>query len=122
MNSNMKLQGEDLVLNKFPSPITNLGEADLPFEGAKAFLSQGDNHQILFMEFDRDTDLPEHSHGSQWGVVLEGKIELMMDGVKKVYQKGDRYFIPSGVKHSGKIYAGYADITFFGEQARYTRK
>lgn len=106
----------------FPSPIIDLGEADLPFKGAKAYLSQGDNHQILFMEFDEDIDLPEHSHESQWAVVLEGKIEMVIDGVKNVYQKGDKYFIPGGVKHSGKIYAGYADITFFGERSRYKRK
>ncbi|MGE5632277.1 MAG: cupin domain-containing protein [Caulobacteraceae bacterium] len=108
--------------NIFPKPIVDLGEADLPFEGAKAYLSQGSNHQILFMKFDKDIDLPEHSHESQWAVVLEGKIELTIDGVKKVYTKGDRYFIPAGVKHSGKIYSGYADITFFNEVSRYKRK
>lgn len=108
--------------NNFPKPIVNLEEVDLPFEGAKAYLSQGENHQILFMEFKEDVDLPEHSHESQWAVVLEGEIELVIDGVKNVYQKGDRYFIPSGVKHSGKIFAGYADITFFGERSRYKRK
>jgi quercetin dioxygenase-like cupin family protein len=110
------------MLNIFPSPIVNLGEADIPFKGAKAYLSQGDDHQILFMEFDEDIDLQEHSHESQWAVVLEGKIEMVIDGVKNTYQKGDRYFIPSGVKHSGKIYAGYSDITFFGESNRYMRK
>lgn len=108
--------------NNFPKPIVDLGEADIPFEGAKAYLSQGDDHQILFMEFEKDIDLPEHSHGSQWAVVLEGKFELMIDGVVAVYQKGDRYFIPSGVKHSGKIYAGYSDITFFEDRCRYKRK
>jgi len=106
----------------FPGPIVNLGEAGSSFEDATAYLSQGDNHQILFMEFDKDIDLPEHTHGSQWAVVLEGKIELVIDGIKNVYQKGDRYFIPSGVKHSGRIYAGYSDITFFGERNRYSRK
>ncbi len=94
----------------------------MPFEGAKAYLSQGENHKILFMEFDEDIDLPEHSHESQWAVVLEGKIELVIGGVKNMYQKCDRYFISSGVKHSGKIFAGYSDITFFNESGRYNRK
>lgn len=106
----------------FSGPILDLGEADIPFEGATAYLSQSDNHQILFMEFDRDINLPEHSHESQWAVVLEGKIEMVIDGVKKVYTKGDRYFIPGGVRHSGHIYSGYADITFFNESGRYRRK
>jgi quercetin dioxygenase-like cupin family protein len=108
--------------NNFPKTIVDLGEADLPFEGATAYLSQGEDHQILFMEFEKDIDLPEHSHESQWAVVIEGQIELVIDGVKKVYQKGDRYFIPSGVKHSGKIFAGYSDITFFNQRDRYKHK
>jgi len=106
----------------FPEPILNLPEADIPLKGINAYLSQGSNHQIIFMSFSEDVDLPEHSHESQWGIVLEGKIDLIIDGVKNTYQKGDRYFIPKGVKHSGKIYAGYADITFFNEKDRYRQK
>lgn len=106
----------------FTGPILKLGQADIPFEGATAYLSQSENHQILFMEFDRDVDLPEHSHEEQWAVVLEGKIEFLMGGVMKAYTKGDRYYIPAGVKHSGRIYAGYADITFFNEGDRYKFK
>ncbi len=97
-------------------------EADIPIDGIKAFLSQSDNHQIIFMEFEKDADLPEHSHKSQYGVILEGKIDLIINGKKSTYHKGDRYFIPENVKHSGKIYAGYADITFFEQKDRYKPK
>ncbi|HOP73973.1 MAG TPA: hypothetical protein PLC07_02830 [Bacillota bacterium] len=70
----------------FPQPILNLPEADIPLKGVKAFLSQGKNHQIIFMEFSEDVDLPEHSHESQWGIVLEGEIELIIGGVKNRYK------------------------------------
>jgi mannose-6-phosphate isomerase-like protein (cupin superfamily) len=106
----------------FPQPIRDLPEADIPLEGIKAYLSQSDSHQIIFMEFGNDVDLPVHSHAAQIGIVLEGKIVLTIDGVKTAYTKGDRYYIPEGVLHSGKIYAGYADITFFNEPNRYSRK
>lgn len=106
----------------FPEPIRNLPEADIPLKGIRAYLSQSEDHQIIFMEFAEDVDLPEHSHADQWGIVLEGRIDLVMEGVKRTYTKGDRYFIPAGAKHSGKIYAGYADITFFNEQDRYKAK
>jgi mannose-6-phosphate isomerase-like protein (cupin superfamily) len=106
----------------FPEPIRNLPEADIPLEGIKAYLSQSDTHQIIFMEFEKDVDLSEHSHASQIGIVLEGQIDLTIDGKKKTYTKGDRYYIPDGVLHSGKIYAGYADITFFDEPDRYSMK
>jgi quercetin dioxygenase-like cupin family protein len=74
------------------------------------------------MEFSEDVDLPEHEHESQWGIVLEGEIELVIDGVKHLYRKGDRYFIPKGVKHSGKIFAGYTDMTYFNQKDRYGSK
>jgi hypothetical protein len=40
------------VKSIFPEPISNLPEADIPLNGIKAFLSQAENHQIIFMEFD----------------------------------------------------------------------
>ncbi|MBW2333751.1 MAG: cupin domain-containing protein [Deltaproteobacteria bacterium] len=106
----------------FPDPIKNLPKADIPLKGLTAYLSQSKTHQILFMQFKEDIELPEHSHESQWGIVLDGRIDLTVDGVVKTYLKGDRYFIPSGVKHSAKIYIGYADITFFNEKDRYKTK
>ena len=106
----------------FPAPICNLPRADIALPGVKAYLSQAETYQILFMEFEEDVKLPEHSHGAQWGVVLEGQIELVIDGVHHVFRKGDRYFIPEGVNHSGSIHAGYADITWFGTKDRYRAK
>ncbi len=106
-------------MSVFPEPILNLPQADIPLDGINAYLSQGDNHQIIFMRFEKDVDLPEHSHEAQWGIVLEGKIQLTIDGITKIYTKGDRYLIPKGVKHSGKIFAGYADMTFFNQKDRY---
>ena len=106
----------------FPEPIAKLPKADMPFSDYEAYLSQGENHQIIFMRFNEDIDLPEHSHESQWGIVLEGKIQLTIDGETNTYTKGDRYFIEKGVKHSGKIFAGYADMTFFNQKDRYSTK
>lgn len=111
-----------MMIANFPEPIMNLPEADIPLNGVKAYLSQAENHQIIFMEFSEDVDLPEHEHESQWGVVLEGRIDLVINGVQHCYKKGDRYFIPSGVKHSGNIFAGYADMTYFNQKDRYKIK
>ena len=106
----------------FPEPIKCLPQADIPLSGLKAYVSQSDSHQILFLESDVDVEVPEHSHEDQWGVVLEGKIDLVINGIKQTYRKGDRVFIPKGTKHSAKIYAGYADISFFNEKERYKKK
>ena len=106
----------------FPEPIRNLPQADIPFKGLTGFLSQSDDHQILFMQFENDIQLPEHSHAAQVGFVIKGRIDLVIDGKKHTFTKGDLYFIPEGVRHSGKISAGYADITFFNEPDRYSTR
>jgi quercetin dioxygenase-like cupin family protein len=106
----------------FPEPIKNLPEADIPIDGIHAFLSQSTNHQVIFMEFEKDAELKEHRHESQVGFVLSGKIDLIIDGEKKTYTKGDIYYIPGDTLHSGFIYAGYADITFFNQKDRYHSK
>ncbi|MHC4302011.1 MAG: hypothetical protein ACYS7Y_32510 [Planctomycetota bacterium] len=55
----------------FPKPITDLPLTDIPLDGLKGYLSQGENHQILFMEFSEDAEVAQHSHESQWTVVLK---------------------------------------------------
>jgi len=108
--------------NIFPDPILKLPEADIPLDGISTYLSQGTNHQVIFMQFEKETDLPEHSHAGQVGFVLRGKIQLTISGIKREYGQGDIYYIPENVKHSGRIFAGYADITFFDEPDRYKAK
>lgn len=113
------MKKNDTLANIFPEPVLNLPQADIPIKGCTAFLSQSTNHQIIFMTFTEDADLMPHSHKSQWGIVLEGRIDLEIGGVLKAYHKGDRYYIPENTVHSGKIYAGYTDMTFFNQKDRY---
>lgn len=106
----------------FPQPILELPEANIPIDGLKAFLSQSENHQIIFMEFKKNAQLDAHSHDAQWGIVLDGKIEITINEKTTNYQKGDSYYIPKGVVHSCKIHEGYSDITFFAQKDRYSIK
>ena len=110
-------------MNKiFPKPIQNLPKVEIPYDGVEAYLSQGKNYQIIFMKFEKNTEIPEHSHDSQWEIVIEGKVDYWEEGVKYTYVKGDRFFIPKGVKHSAKVFSGYASIVFFNQKDRYKEK
>jgi len=103
----------------FPEIITNLPEADIPVEGVKANLFQGEQQQIIFMTFDNDAEIPAHSHGAQWAVVLDGEIELTIAGDLFTFRKGDTYFIPGNVIHSARVKKGYKDLTLFDQKDRY---
>jgi quercetin dioxygenase-like cupin family protein len=106
----------------FPDIITNLPQADIPVEGLTSYLLQCTKHQVVFMSFEKDVEIPEHSHEAQWGIVLAGEIELTINGKKQVYRKGDTYFIPKDIPHSAKIKAGYRDLTLFNQKDRYKIK
>jgi quercetin dioxygenase-like cupin family protein len=103
----------------FPDLVRALPLADISIEGVTAHLLQGEDGQVLFMEFTRDATVPLHSHGAQWGTVLDGRIELTIDGVQRSYGRGDSYFIPAGVEHFATVHAGYADVTLFEDRDRY---
>ncbi len=68
----------------FPEPIRNLPQADIPLDGIKAYLSQAENHQILFMEFSEEMQVPQHSHEVQWSVVLAGKVDMRVTERKSI--------------------------------------
>lgn len=106
----------------FPLPIKNLPEITVPFKGVKGYLVQGNKEQVVFMEFKKDIEIPEHSHESQWEIVLEGKVDYLEDGKKHTYKKGDRFFVQSRKRHSAYVYAGYSCIMFFNQKDRYKKK
>ena len=103
----------------FPQSIKNLPKVTTTFNGVQGYLVQGKQEQVVFMEFEKDTNVPEHSHESQWEIVLEGKVDYWEDGEKHTYTKGDRFFVQSGKKHSANVYAGYSCIMFFTQKDRY---
>lgn len=68
-------------------------------------------------------DLPEHSHAyPQWGMVIEGKMELKIDGKPSVCQKGHEYYIPAGGKHCAKFFEKTRVLDLFSEKSRYKPK
>jgi len=40
----------------------DLPEADIPFEGVKGWIAQGESHQMVFFEMEPFRRVPEHSH------------------------------------------------------------
>ena len=105
--------------SKWPDFVRALPEAELPFEGLRGWLLQSDSGQVLFMEADVEVIVPQHSHGNQWGVVIDGKIELTIGGDTQTYASGDTYVIPVGTPHYARIHSGFRAIDYFTDHNRY---
>ena len=109
---------------KLPEIITGLPEVELPFPPTivKTSALKSDKGLLVFFQILKDVDLPAHSHKGQWGTVIDGKIELTIGGETRTYGPGDSYYIPAGVVHGGKLFAGAKIIDFFEEPGRYKLK
>jgi quercetin dioxygenase-like cupin family protein len=110
-------------LRSFPEVITSLPEADLQFEGVKAWILQGDKQQLVFFEMEPSAKVPEHSHDyPQWGTLIEGRMKLIIEGKPRILKKGDEYVIPAKAKHYATFMAKSRVIDFFSEPGRYKAK
>lgn len=109
---------------QYPDIITRLPEADLPFSATivKSSVLQSENGQLIFFHILKDVELPAHSHKAQWGMVIEGRMELTVAGETRICERGSSYYIPSGVVHSAKIAGGTLVMDLFEEPHRYRLK
>ena len=107
----------------FPNVITDLPEADIQFKGIRAWILQGEKHQMVFFEMEPSAQVPEHSHDyPQWGIMIEGKMELTIDGKARIIEKGDEYVIPAKAKHYVRFLSKCRVMDFFSEKTRYRAK
>lgn len=106
----------------YPNIITHLPAADIPFSDSqvKTHVLPSAHGMLIFFDFFQDIEIPAHSHGGQWGTVLAGAVEMIIDQKTRHYTTGDTYFIPSGTVHEVHIKAGTKAIDFFEESDRYS--
>ncbi len=106
----------------FPEMIKKLPEADINFKGVRGWISQGKDHQIVFFDIEPVGKVPEHVHKTQWGIVIDGEMELTIGDITKTYKKGDSYYIPDGVVHSAVFKTRTKVLDFFADNDRYKPK
>ncbi len=107
----------------YANVITDFPEADIRFEGVRAWILQGETHQLVFFQMEANAHVPEHSHDyPQWGLVIEGEMELIIEGKTRKCKKGDEYLIPAQAKHKARFLAKSRVMDLFSERARYRTK
>ncbi|MCB0473057.1 MAG: cupin domain-containing protein [Flavobacteriaceae bacterium] len=63
----------------------------------------GEHFTLAFWEIEAGAELPEHSHPHEQSTqVLEGELEMTIDGKTNSYKPGMVAIIPPHSKHSGK--------------------
>lgn len=107
---------------EYPEMITRLPQADVPYPNIEAYMMRSEHGLTVFFHFTHDTIVPPHSHGAQWGTVLEGEFEFTIGEQVNHFKAGDSYAIPAGVIHSAKIPAGVKLIDVFEEPDRFKAK
>lgn len=108
----------------YPEFITALPGIQVPFpeDVVQTSVVKSRDGLVAFFTFLKDTELPAHSHGAQWGIVVEGEIEFTIGGKTGIYRAGDSYSIAAGVEHGATIKAGTRVIDVFEEADRYALK
>jgi quercetin dioxygenase-like cupin family protein len=106
----------------FPECVTNIPEAGIPFPGVRGNISQGPNHQILFMDIEPIGNVAPHRNGEQWGIVVEGEMLLTIAGETRTYRAGDSYHIPAIVERAATFPTRVRIIDVFRDANRYRPK
>jgi len=99
--------------------IEDLPDIDLDAPGVRGKLLQGANRQAVFFEIEPIGVVPPHSHGAQWGIVVEGEMQLTIDGEIRTYRRGDSYYIAPGQVHSARFDTPFKAIDVFEDADRY---
>lgn len=102
--------------------IRDLPQADLPLPGVRANLLSAAQGQVVFFELPAGAEVPTHQHGAQWGIVVDGQIELTIGGQTRVFQQGQAYFIAEGEPHSARVLVDSRAIDVFADPDRYQAK
>lgn len=94
---------------------------DIPFpaDAVEAHALRSDAGLVVYFDVHKDCTVPPHSHLGQWGMLIDGEIELTVDGVTRTCRKGDTWDIPAGVVHSAVLKAGSKVMDVFEEPDRY---
>lgn len=73
--------------------------------GARTRTFWGEQMLLSLIEVDANSEVPRHTHPhEQAGIIVQGELEMGIDGEVKLLKPGDMYIIPGNVEHYAKAY------------------
>ena len=84
--------------------------------GVKGWVYNGtDSKQTAYWICEKEGTSAEHTHDfDEYFIVVDGEYILEFEGKSVVLKKGDEFYIPAGLPHSGKFTAGTRTFHCFG--------
>ncbi|MHB1434624.1 MAG: cupin domain-containing protein [Thermoplasmata archaeon] len=101
----------------FPESVHRLPKTDLA--GIDVYVHDNGSSQVLFFELPsgrREVVVPTHTHDVEWGVVVEGRIDMTIDGRTEAHPAGAPHWIPAQVPHSFRFHPGTSSLHYFVER------
>jgi len=106
----------------FPGFIKNFPLADVKIAGVTCRLVDNPHGQVVFFELPAGHAIPPHRHGAQWGIVVQGEMELTIEGDTQIFKRGDTYYIPDQAMHSARVWVNTHTVSAFADPDRYQEK
>lgn len=101
----------------FPESVRRLPKGNLA--GIDIYIHDNGSSQVLFFELPPgrpEVSVPIHTHDVEWGVVVEGRIDMTIDGRTEAHPAGTTHWIPAQVPHSFRFHPGTSSIHYFVER------
>ena len=96
---------------------------DSPLASLRGWMLQNDRALAMFYEIPDGVEVPEHAHGAQWGVVLEGTMEFTIGGeTRSLRRRRDVLRTGSARRTAPSSHPGYVGIDVFADADRYSAR
>ncbi len=102
---------------EWPPFVDSWPEAHMETAGLCGRILKGECGWVIFMSADRDILIPMHRHGAQWGIVLDGEMEITVADQTRTYRRGETHYIPASVDHEAVLRAGWRGMYVFARPA-----
>ena len=103
----------------YPEFLRSFPRVDLDLPGVEGYMVAGEKGLSVFWEFTRDTAIPPHAHGAQWGHLFSGRLVITISGETRTILPGDSFFVPAGAVHSVVVDSGTRVMDLFEDRDRY---
>lgn len=95
----------------FPEKIRDLERFSNRFD---AFRLAAKDCDVLFATYPPETEIEPHTHETDnWGVIIRGEMQIMMDDAIHSFKPGDWYHVPAGKVHAARCQVLTEEIEFW---------